>query len=96
MVVQYFLEGGDTGKGKHYIFFFPVFSNLQKFSQHHFFYYFCPCLGSLVCSCVMFLLTTCKLGLVFLSTLREKAAHLVFELKPVCHNNLIHNLFSFK
>lgn len=54
MVVQYFLEGGDTGNGKQYIFFFPVFSNLQKFSLHYFFYYFCPVLVSLVCLCVMF------------------------------------------
>ena len=34
MVVQYFLEGGDTGKEKHYIFFFKSFLFWFLWSAH--------------------------------------------------------------
>lgn len=95
MVVQYFLEGGETGKAKQYIFLFPVFSKLQTFPLHSCFFPI-SVLFWLICSRVMFALTTRKLGLVFLSNLKGKAAHLVFELKLVSHNNLIDTLLSFK
>lgn len=51
MVVQYFLEGGDTGKRKQHIFFFLVFLNLQNFEQRSFFpqHCFCLVLDSLAC-----------------------------------------------
>lgn len=74
MVVQYFLEGGDTGKKKtayfllSCLFKLTLILNSALFSPQH---CFCVVLDSLACICVLFPLPTCKFGLVFLSDLNK-------------------------